>query len=379
MSNRRVLLFCHDGDGLGHLRRISRLARVLQQRFSTLVACGMREAGWIVSSGCGLVMLPDWDGIDRRRAERAGRTPWIDLRSDQAARFRAEAIRDVAQLYRPDAVIIDYLPYGQRRELDLLFATYDSLRYFLHRGITDAADHGTLRGVATREIAETYDRILVAADPRVVDIATEDNYCQNARTKLTYVGFVAPDHYAAGDRSRTVVCSGGSGHQAEDLMRQCVAVGRCNSDIPMKVVLGPRSRLRPADLPVPLNCEVYAIREDLPELHRTAAVVVSSGGYNSLLESAIGGARLIVYPSRRGDEGEQRRFAERLAKYHPLHQLENLNALGDVLRANWSASASQQPKALNLKANGAVVIRSILENDLAGQAHPPVTRAPNHQ
>jgi predicted glycosyltransferase len=368
MSRRRVLLFCHDGTGLGHLRRISRLARVLQERFSTLVVCGMREAGWIVPPQCGLVKLPDWDGIDRWRAERAGRTPWIDLSRDQATRFRAEAIRDVARLYRPDAVIIDYLPYGQRRELDVLFATCDSLRYFLHRGMTDTSDNDTLCGAATQEIADTYDRILVAADPRVVDIATEDSYCEDARAKVAYVGFVAPDPCAAGDRSQTVVCSGGSGHQAEDLMRQCVAVARCNPDIVMKVVLGPRSRLSPADLSTPANCEVYPAREDLPELHRTAAVVVSSGGYNSVLESAIGGARLIVYPSRKGNEDEQRRFADRLAKLHPVHRLEHLDALEDVLRANWSASASQPPAALALKADGAVGIRSILENDLPGAA-----------
>jgi predicted glycosyltransferase len=366
MSRHRILLFCHDDTGLGHLRRISRLAGVLQERFSTLVVCGMREASWIVPPQCGLVKLPDWDGIDRWRADRADRTPWIDLSRDQAIGFRAQAIRDVSRLYRPNAIIIDYLPYGQRRELDVLLATRDTLRYFLHRGVTDTSDQGALCGAATQEIADTYDRILVAADPRVVDLATEDGYCEDARAKVAYVGFIAPDPRTAGDRSQTVVCSGGSGHQAEDLMRQCVTVARGNSDIAMKVVLGPRSRLSPADLSIPSNCEVYPTREDLPELHRTAAVVVSSGGYNSMLESAIGGARLIVYPSRTGDEDEQRRFSDRLAKYHPVHRLESLDALAGVVRTNWAASAAHPVKALTLKADGAVGVRAMLENDLAG-------------
>jgi predicted glycosyltransferase len=366
MSRRRVLLFCHDGTGLGHLRRISRLARVLQERFSTLVMCGMREAGWIVPPQCGLVKLPDWDGIDRWRADRAGRTPWIDLSRDQATRFRAEAIRDVARLYRPDALIVDYLPYGQRRELDVLFGARECRRYFLHRGTTDTSDHDALCGAATQEIADTYDRILVAADPRIVDLATEDRYCADARAKVAYVGFVAPETGAAGARSRTVVCSGGSGHQAEDLMRRCVAVACANPDITMKVVLGPRSRLSPADLTIPANCEVHPTREDLPELHRTAAVVVSSGGYNSVLESAIGGARLIVHPSRTGDEDEQRRFADRLAKYHPVHRLESLDALAAAVRTNWSAAVTHPARSLALQADGAVGIRTILEDDLAG-------------
>ncbi|MFI7542405.1 hypothetical protein [Actinoplanes sp. NPDC049599] len=366
MGSPRVLLFCHDGTGLGHLRRISRLAGVLQERFSTLVACGMREAGWIVPPQCGLVKLPDWEGIDRWRADRAGRTPWIELSREQATRFRAEAIRDVARLYRPDAIIVDYLPYGQRRELDVLFGTRDSLRYFLHRGTTDTADREALRGAATQEIADTYDRIVVAADPRVVDLAAEDGYCADARAKLAYVGFVAPAPGAAGDRSRTVVCSGGSGHQAEELMRRCVSVARDHPDITMTVVLGPRSRLSPAELTIPANCAVYPTREDLPELHRTAAVVVSSGGLNSLLESALGGARLIVHPSRTGDEDEQRRFADRLARYHPVQRLESLDALAGAVRANWSAAAAGPVPALALRTDGAVGVRTLLEKDLAG-------------
>ena len=64
MARPRVLLFCHDGTGLGHLRRISRLAGALTEQFSTLVLSGVREASWIVPADCGLVMLPNWDGID---------------------------------------------------------------------------------------------------------------------------------------------------------------------------------------------------------------------------------------------------------------------------------------------------------------------------
>ena len=58
MPRNRVLLSCHDGTGLGHLRRISRLAGVLQGQFSTLVLCGMREAAWIVPQECGFIRLP---------------------------------------------------------------------------------------------------------------------------------------------------------------------------------------------------------------------------------------------------------------------------------------------------------------------------------
>jgi len=364
MSRNRVLLFCHDGTGLGHLRRISRLAGLLQEQFSTLVLCGMREAGWVVPPECGLIKLPDWDGIDNWRAERAGRRRWIDLSRTEATLFRAESIRRLAELYRPDVIIVDYLPFGQRRELDALFSSRDSLRYFLHRGLADTSD-SFLRSEATREIAAAYDRILVASDPCLGDIAAEDDYCEEARDKLTYVGFIGPKIAPRSEcGSPKVVCSGGSGYRAEDLMLQCIKVAERNPGIPFRIVLGPKSQLSVSSLSVPGNCEVYGTREDLPELHKTAAVVISSGGYNSVLESALGGARLIVYPSRTGEDDEQVRFAGRLSRYHPVCHLDRLDALEDVLHANWLESIRQTAPPLPLEMNGAERIRGLLENDL---------------
>jgi predicted glycosyltransferase len=345
---------------------ISRLASSLHEQFSTLVMCGMREASWIVPPECGLVKLPDWDGIDGSRAQRAGRIPWIDLSAPEATLFRSHAIEEFARLYRPDVIIVDYLPFGQGRELDVLFSLRHPLRYLLHRGLTDTSDSKVLRGAATREIADTYDRILVASDRRIVDIAAEDDYCEKAKTKVTYVGFIAPPTIPRGvDWSPRVVCSGGGGFRSEDLMLQCIKVAESNPHIPMVIVLGPKSRLSASLMSVPRNCEVYAMREDLPKMHQTAAIVISSGGYNSVLEAASGGARLIIYPNQTGDDDEQRRFADRLLKYHPVYRLNHLDSLEELLRSNWSESIGQTTLGLCLDMRGAEHIRALLEADLA--------------
>ncbi|MET0395544.1 MAG: hypothetical protein ABW277_01825 [Longimicrobiaceae bacterium] len=368
MARPRVLLYCHDGMGLGHLRRISRLAGALKERFSTLVLSGLREAAWIVPSGCGLVKLPDWDGISRQRSERAGVTPWIDLSGEEANAFRAGAIREMAALYGPDAIVVDYLPFGQRRELEGLLASRDTLRYFLHRGLSDTSDRGILRGEATREIAARYHRILVAADPRLVDVAAEDEYCAEARARLTYVGFIAPPAAPRGpDWSPAVVCSGGGGYLAEETMLACLAVAGRHPRIPFRIVLGPRSRLSAAELSPPANCELWQRRDDLPELHRSAAVVVSSGGYNSVLESAFGGARLIIRPSQTGDDDEQLRFAERLSAHHPVCRLDRLDGLEDAILRNWAAALERPAPPLRMRVGGGERIGEILAEDLAAR------------
>jgi predicted glycosyltransferase len=354
--------------GLGHLRRISRLAGALRERFSTLVLSGLREAAWIVPPGCGLVKLPDWDGISRERSRRAGVTPWIDLSGDEANAFRAGAIREMAALYCPDAIVVDYLPFGQRRELESLLASRDTLRYFLHRGLSDTSDSAILRGDATREIAARYDRILVAADPRLVDVAEEDGYCDEARARLSYVGFIAPEAAPRGaEWTPAVVCSGGGGYLAEETMRACLDIAARHPRIPFRIVLGPRSRLSAAELSPPANCELHQRRDDLPELHASAAVVVSSGGYNSVLESALGGARLIVHPSQSGDDDEQIRFAERLSAHHPVSRLDRLDGLEDAILREWAAALEGPATPLALRTGGGERIGEILAEDLAAR------------
>jgi len=59
MERKRILLFVFDGTGLGHLRRMSRIAERLQREFVVLVVTGMREAAWLVPASCEVMILPN--------------------------------------------------------------------------------------------------------------------------------------------------------------------------------------------------------------------------------------------------------------------------------------------------------------------------------
>src|SRR5207249_4339577 len=98
---------------------------------------------------------------------------------------------------------------------------------------------------------ESYDRILVACDPRVVDVATEYQFSPLTASKVVYTGFVAPEISPERDTVRTlrglppssswVVCSAGGGTQSEEFLKQCVRIAREMPDVAFDVVFGPRS------------------------------------------------------------------------------------------------------------------------------------------
>jgi isopentenyl diphosphate isomerase/L-lactate dehydrogenase-like FMN-dependent dehydrogenase/predicted glycosyltransferase len=377
VARKRVLLYAHEGMGMGHLRRISRIAGTLAPNHSTLVLSGMRESAWIVPPATGLVKLPDWDGLSTHRAQRVGRPPWIDLEPGGALAFRSRAILDVARLYRPHAMIVDYLPMGQRHELQPVLETMDCTRYLIHRGIADTSDSFVLRGEATRAIAAHYDRILVTSDPRLGNVADDDDYCPEARAITRYAGFVtAPPEASGPGGAPYIVCSGGGGYLAEPMIVECVAIARRHPSIRFQIVLGPRSRLKVTDLDAPANCEVRQQRDDLADLHRDAAVLVTSGGYNSVLEAAFGGAMVIVHPSQSGDDDEQVRFANAMSGHHPVRLVEKLEDVEAALLACWEEAGARPPAPLALDRGGAETIAAIVAEDLATGYRSPHRPAP---
>ena len=61
MQNRqkRFMFFVHDGIGLGHLSRMSKIAQGLQGLAACLVVSGYREMSWMVSKECEYIHLPN--------------------------------------------------------------------------------------------------------------------------------------------------------------------------------------------------------------------------------------------------------------------------------------------------------------------------------
>src|SRR5689334_10872737 len=87
---KRILFFAFEGGtGIGHLRRISRIAAALERRFACLIVTSHREiTNWFVSPGCEYVHIPAWDSLLAEKAAYWGRKPFLPLSVDDAVRLR---------------------------------------------------------------------------------------------------------------------------------------------------------------------------------------------------------------------------------------------------------------------------------------------------
>jgi predicted glycosyltransferase len=201
---------------------------------------GMREASWIIPDECEVVSLPRFNRLRRPRAGFSPKFNWLDHNDPLAPTLRRELMLSTARAFAPDALVVDYLPFGKWNELLPLLGATNARKYFILRGIVDTSDHSHLCGEAARRIGEAYDRILVTADPLIVDVSQECAFDRLTESKVTYVGYVMPEavdqqavrsDYNVPNGSPWVVCSGGGGIFAEGLLNRCRLLERVSNGL----------------------------------------------------------------------------------------------------------------------------------------------------
>jgi predicted glycosyltransferase len=370
----KIALYAHDGSGFGHLTRISRLAASLQQNCACLVITGSREASWLVAPGCEFVKLPSWESMFQPRATNPNRTLWLDLSKEETVRFRSSLIEKIITIFSPDALIVDYLPYGLRNELLATLLNVRTRKYLLLRGIVDSADYELREILASTDLSAIYDRLLIAADRRVVEPLNDLPLSIAAKAKCEWIGYMTHSGVASQSVRHThaiardqiwVVCSAGSGLRGEALFSECIGVAGSHPSVFFDVVLGTRSTLRHTDpCALPNNLRLSQLRTDLPDLHAAADIVITSGGYNSLLEAAAGGAEMIVCPVNRGMKDEQIRHARQLQTFYPLAIADDPVDIGPLLRKAIANALSHRTLRLALETEGIRNARNIIIGDL---------------
>jgi predicted glycosyltransferase len=337
-AQKRALFYVFDaGTGVGHLRRLSAIAERLQGRFACLVVTGHRAAAnWFVPEGCEYLRLPSWDGLIERRAGYWGRAPFLSAEREDALRLRREILKGAVRGFRPDAIFVDHLPLGAEEELAPILKAHPARKYLVTRGVlneTEDLRRLILGGRAHVFLKEHYHRILAATDPRVFDFSRQYNVDPSIRDKVVHTGYVAreiPIERIAEARAERglapedlwVVASAGGGQAGEGLIEACIALAGQMPDIAFDIVAGPRSRLA---WPDPLRETIVRGRMRLHRqtaqmqyLNAGADLVITSGGYNTLMETLRGNAHVLCFPIRKEHRDEQYQHALHLRKFMRL-------------------------------------------------------------
>jgi predicted glycosyltransferase len=341
----KILFYVQDSWGLGHLQRVSKLARALQNEAECLILCGHREAGWIIPDRCEYLHIPSLNNLLFERAQFLGKRQFLQLSRQQAIAFRRTFIERAIETFHPDVIVVENLALGMLDELSDVLDKTEAVKIFLTRGIIahpSRVRRFMLRPNVEEALATLFQASIVACDRRVWDLDSEYHLGSLLASKLEYVGYMSeavdPSDIRAARRERGVdaatkwiVCSAGGGALGEALVQELQTIMQSFTGVVVDLVQGPRSALPWAALLTSTieqgHMRLHRECRALPLLHAAADLVVCTGGYNSLVETMEGGAGVVALPVQLEPQDEQFLQCSRLAPYYPITLVENRAAL----------------------------------------------------
>lgn len=335
-----AMLYSHDTYGLGHLRRNLSLGHALMARDPSsrvVLVSGSRVAtAWRLPRNMSVVQLPAAvkTGAEQYAPVGTGTMPLVLAQ-------RSGLLATLLMRVRPDVLLVDHAPLGMKGELALTLSlareSMPDTRVIL--GLRDILDDPAVvrRTWAEQGIAGTleefYDQVLVYGCRDIFDISELYGLSETVRQRTTFVGYIAKDAAMEaragrpvpgrppGTRSeRRVLVLGGGGGDAMQLFRRFLDAWPS-----LHRVVGARALLVAGPLMGDHEVDEVVQRAGLLEgatvvrfsrnvlaLIESVDLVVTMGGYNSVVEAVSAGKPVLVCP-RTVPRREQLIRAEALA------------------------------------------------------------------
>ncbi len=328
MSNRSIVMYSPDTVGLGHVRRNSTIAtHVVEMNPDCSVVL-------LVGSAAGPVFAlpPGVDTIKLPSVQKLSSGDWcarsLSISNQVAQRVRSGLIRETIATLRPDILLVDHLPCGIWSELLPVFEFIRSRRLptRIVLGLRDILDDPQrVSSRWSREgtydvVRRYYDSVFVYGDRAVFDSAAAYGLSEEICSDVRFMGYVtgetnsspaASGRQSGGRDEKFVVVTAGGGYDAYPMMAaslEALSVVPRSQRIRAVAVAGPLmpdeyfARLRAmADAS---GIELVRFTSELKTMLRRADLVVTMGGYNSMLEITALGKATIVIP-RSGPSMEQ--------------------------------------------------------------------------
>lgn len=329
-----ILMYSHDGFGLGHLKRNFNIAKKLVQDFPNCHALLLMGHTSIpfhpIPYGIDFLKLPSIVKVNNEQwTPRA-----LPMDPERFKEFRSTLIRNTAEYFAPDLLIVDYVPKGVWGELmpTLEYLKKCSKKTKIVLGLRDIIDDPEktrqrwTSGHAFEVIKEYYDQVLIYGSQEIYDTAKQYGFDRELLDKTVYCGYLCSgDDYKPRKRIRDelrlkhqylVVVTAGGGGDAFQMMKQsmdALEVLQKKVSVEGLFITGPL--MKPEDIQYletraeELQAKVITSADGILSYMNAADLLVTMGSYNTMMEAVRLGRPTIVIP-REGPSVEQSMRAE---------------------------------------------------------------------
>lgn len=390
-----IMLYSHDGFGLGHLKRTVRIAQQVRMRLPhalIVIVTSSPAAGHpLIPEDLDYIKLPSVTktGTERYEAQ-------FDMSLESAIELRSSLLLTAVQTTEPDILLVDHRPLGLKKEvlptLEWIRTSAPHIRTVV--GLRDVIDdpHTVIQDWHNQDIYDAlqrlYDAILVYGDQSVVDITRDYAMPRTVSQKVRFTGYLGSGAARQSrDEVRTslgltserlvVVNVGGGGDGSELIKTYLDASPLLPDDVHSHIVTGPlmpcdeRERRREESEGTGVSFVEY--QDDLASVIAAADLSVSMGGYNTVCEVLSAGVRALVVP-RIFPRKEQHIRARRLAERGLIDVLPSTSLSAETLASAVNAALVRSrsrgvPLALDGAGRAADYILELLSKNPAEYAH----------
>lgn len=316
----RIVLYSHDTQGLGHLRRNLRIATTLADSHlnpDILLITGAREiAAFDLPRGTDCLVLP---GLGKRKdGQYQSRSLSIPL--SDSVQLRSQTILGALTSFKPHLFIVDKVPSGAFGELiPALRAVRSEGHTRCILGLRDVLDDPEAvqnewkKSNSIIVVHTYYDSVWVYGDRTVYDPVSEYTFDDEIASKIRYTGYIGIKKKGGSDRAieyrepattrtplRSILCLLGGGQDGFELAEN-FAQAELPSETTGTIVAGPfMSATDRACLHIHAGLRsglrVLDFVSEPERLLREADFIVSMGGYNTVCEILSYEKRALIVP-----------------------------------------------------------------------------------
>ncbi len=315
----RLLIYSHDTFGLGHFRRCLKIAKAFKSAYpesSILLVTGQPQAErYRLPEGTDFIKLPAVVKVGENRY----RPRSLGSSFEKILELRQNLIFEAAQSFRPHILLVDHAPLGMKGEIKktLFELKNQNPSPLLILGLRDILDEPEKVCAAWEAdgiypvLDEVYDRIFIYGTPEFFDPTSAYRFGEKARSKTSFTGFVgdrvlgeiAVAEKGDGTAPRKILLTIGGGEDGVEIVSTYVEMLLAYGDrlnAATIAVLGPfMSENKRKGFTVRAQNLSVRFEEFVPELSehvRRADLVISMGGYNTVVEILTGAKRALLIP-----------------------------------------------------------------------------------
>ena len=350
----KIIQYCQHVLGVGHFFRSLEISRALSDHRVILVTGGP-PVETDLPGHVREYRLPD---LQMNHEFQGLFSTENNLTLDQVKEERRKRLLTLFDSEKPDLFLVELYPFGRkafRFELDPVLKAirekspvscgiFCSVRDIL----VEKNDHGKHEARVVKTLNRYFDRILVHADPDLVEISETFGPFNEIEIPVDYTGYIAPrppdgarqairKQLGLGDREMLIVASAGGGNVGGPLLKSVIRAfrqlksDRCRLQVFTGLYLDDHE-FDNLKRKTPAGVVVERFTPDFLSYLAAADLSVSMGGYNTTMNILATRVPALLWPF--SQNREQRMRAQRLAGRGLLTILEDADLQPDRLAAH---------------------------------------------